>query len=109
MNIQLEDKDGLKSVILHIHSDEEEFLKEINKYIKELYEYIKTSIYSGMPLHRLDPGVVMVDLVGHLHNYYVSTTLLRESKGRVIGGIRLIDSSYLNENDEIHTIMLNIS
>ena len=104
MYIQLKDKDNFKSGILYIQCDEEEFLVQIYKWLKELKEWVNTTIYTGMPLSRFEPDTAMVDLIWHLCEYYNKTSMLRE-KGRIIGTFRLI--SYNVHDKDITTILLN--
>lgn len=88
--IRLIDKDMFVSPILHIHHDEEEFLKEIESWKKGLLEWVKEDPRrDGMPLGRLDAGTCMIDLLRHLVEYYIKTT--PNCGGRVWATLKLID------------------
>lgn len=70
MYIQLVDKDNFSSPILRIHSDEEEFLREIKQWHVMLLLWLNmTPSVKHMPLSRLDPGVAIIDLLRVLTQY----------------------------------------
>jgi len=105
MYIQLVDKDNFHSPVLYIHDDVDEFKKFIDKYVEELKEWTKTTVYSGMPLSRFEPDCVMVDLLHKLAIYYDESSMFRE-KGRILGTLRIMNESDVSGEDIIR-IRLN--
>ena len=93
MYIRLIDKGGWRSPIFHIHSDEEEFLQQIEVWKKEIHQIHKDYPHmDGLPLGRMDAGTCMFDLIRHLGNYYVeSTPLSFIPKGHVYSCLKLIE------------------
>ena len=77
MYIQLVDKDGFKSPVLYIHSNEDEFMEQINLWQQKVYEILDNYPHvDGLPLGRLDPNTCMVDLIRYLADYYIKSTPL---------------------------------
>jgi hypothetical protein len=110
MYIQLVDKHGFKSPILYIHSDEEEFVEQINIWRNRIREIIINHPHAnGLPLGRLEPNTCMVDLIMHLGNYYVENTPLSfVPKGHVYGCLSLMnEEDVLEYGDEITQINLH--
>ena len=115
MFLRLVDKDGFKSPILYIHSDEDEFMEQIREWKNELHRFIedenKAKEVGGpnaggiMPLTRLDPETCLVDLVRHLSLYYTRTT--PHSKGHVTGCLRLVDYNPILKKVKIEEINLH--
>ena len=90
MWFRLIDKDGFVSPLVHIQHDEEEFLGVVDKWKKELHEWIKEDSHrAGMPLGRLDAGTCLFDLVRYLGNYYVEST--PNCAGRVWATLKIED------------------
>jgi hypothetical protein len=106
MLIQLIDKDGWRSPVLYIHSDEDEFMEQINLWLQEVRQIIKDyPSVDGLPLGRLDPETCMFDLARHLGNYYVeSTPLSFAPAGHVYGCLKI----FRNE-DEIDEEIVEIN
>ena len=102
MYIQLIDEHGFLSSVLYIHSDEEEFLEEIDNWKKNLLAIIKDNKHSnGLPLGRLEAQTCMVDLIRHLANYYVeSTPLSFIPPGNVWSCLKLADQNEVLEYGE---------
>jgi hypothetical protein len=94
MYIQLVDKDNFKSPVLYIHSDEDEFMEQIQAWKKDLHELREEyPAIDGLPLGRLEPDTAMIDLLRYLGNYYVeSTPLSFLPPGHVYGCLRIMDS-----------------
>ena len=98
MFVRLVDKDNWKSPILQIHNDEEEFLSEIEKWKKDLLEWVANNTdYNGTPLARLDVNTCIVDLLRHITDYYVKTTPNCDS--RIIMTLRLVEEDYAAGED----------
>lgn len=90
MYIRLIDKDNFVSGTLHIQHDKEEFLAEIEKWRQGLLKWVKEEEdRDGMPLGRLDAGTCMIDMLKHLHEYYILTT--PNCGGRVWATLKLED------------------
>lgn len=89
MYIRLIDRRHFVSSILYIHHDEDEFLAEIYKWRAGLWAWVKEDPLrrDDMPLGRLEAGTCMIDLLVHLHKYYVETT--PNCGGRIIGSLSL--------------------
>jgi len=107
MFIQLIDKDGFKSPVLYIHSDEDEFMAQINLWLQQVYETIDSyPTLDGLPFGRLDPNTCMVDLIRHLGNYYVESTPISFAvPGHVYSCLRLWNEE--DVDDEIIQINLH--
>jgi len=109
MYVQLVGKHDLKSPILYIHADEDEFMEQINIWLKQVKKVIADyPEVNGLPLGRLEPAVAMVDLVRHLGNYFVENTPLSFlPAGHVYGclGIRN-EAEVLKYDEEIIEINL---
>ncbi|KKN28304.1 hypothetical protein LCGC14_0855400 [marine sediment metagenome] len=99
MFLRLIDKDGWRSPVLYIHSDEKQFMEEIEKWKKDLLEWVKNSTFRGTPLCRLDANTCIVDLLRHLTNYYTEST--PNCEGRIIMTLRLFDNAYIDEGDVV--------
>lgn len=98
MYIRLVDEHNFKSPILYIHSDEDEFMAEIEKWKKDLLEFVKNNPkVDGLPLGGFDASTCMVDLMRHLTQYYVESTEFSfvEKNIRVLGTLRLLNEDYL--------------
>ena len=89
MYVVLVDKDGFESPALYIHCDEEEFLAEIEKWKADLLTFVRTTLGPGMPLTRLEAETCMLDLVGHLVQYYKDTAIGSMDCGHVLGTLFL--------------------
>lgn len=90
MYIRLVDKNNWVSVPIHIHSDEKEFLVQVYKWRKELWQWISDNPKAkGMPLGRLDAGTCMFDLIRYLGKYYIENT--PDCEGRVWATLKLED------------------
>ncbi len=76
-------KDDVKSVVLFSHWGGMEFVQEAKEYAERISSQFKDS--ETYPLHRLEPGIVMVDFIREL------TETLDE-----------VDSDYYLEVDEFH-------
>lgn len=103
MYIRLVDKQNFKSPILYIHSDEDEWLEQINIWRRDLLAWVETHpLLSGMPLARLEADMCIVDLIRHLSQYYVDyndalskispDSIFTQYEGRVVSTLRLVSS-----------------
>lgn len=90
--IRIVDKANFKSPVLRIHSDEDEFLKIINKWREELLIWAAIPQNQGVPLSLIDAHTAMVDLLRELTAYYVATDY------RKTGRIRMTFSLYDNSS-----------
>jgi len=99
MFVRLVDKDNWKSPVLYIHSDEKEFMVEIEKWKKDLLEWVASLDYDNTPLARLDANTCIVDLLRHITDYHVRTT--PGCGGRIRATLRLFDESYADGDDII--------
>jgi len=109
MYVQLIDKDDFKSPILYIHADEEDFMNQIEIWLKQVKKIIiDYPIVTGLPLGRLDPNTAIVDLIRHLGNYFVENTPLSFlPSGHVYGNLRIInEEEVLKYGDQIVEIKL---
>jgi hypothetical protein len=109
MYVQLIDKDNLKSPILYIHADEDEFMTQIELWLAQMKKVIADyPQVKGLPLGRLEPNTAIVDLVLHLGNYYVkSTPLSFAPPGHVYGCLRLVnETDALKYGDKVIKIKL---
>lgn len=95
--IRVVDNAGLKSPILRIHNDEEEFLGVIKKWQKELATWVKLPGNRGLPLGCSDASTAIVDLLRELTKYYVETDLLKTN--RIRATFRLYEEKDLTKSE----------
>ena len=92
MFLRLVDENEFKSPILDIHSDEKEFLKQIELWKSHLLIWAKRTSLIGTPLGRLDVNTCIVDLLRHLTSYYVLSS--PHCEGRITMTFRLVNEDY---------------
>lgn len=88
--IQLLDRYGNYSPVLDFHCDEEEFIAQVELWLRSLLHWQSVNEdCHGQPLGRLEVEVCMVDLMRHITAYEVKAMSASRHIGRIIGTIRL--------------------